>query len=297
MTITVHTTLFREKLRLWRTLFIHRWHAPQTIGELHGRPSVGMRFEHINHRESLTQYVWRYGAFRENDAGDRDARICRISLPGKTDCKPLSRSWKARRRECCLTPLGMQFSCMATPACRTIRTGCRTGCGDMLDSWMNWPLDIPPFRFLPKNCADCTAGCSPFIARCVTSRRRKRRLMQKEKYPCWRRSVPLTARHSNYGAGKDPVFFVGEPVAALREAFSRNIYNALCWARTGGIIEVMPSAREAQGTASTAIIGNQRRWFLVSDEAMISTLNSLKEAEFPPPGSYPGRVSRRRYRP
>lgn len=63
------TVIFRDKLRLWRTLFVHRWHAPQTIGELRRRLSVGMRFEHINHRESLTQYVWRYGAFRENDAG------------------------------------------------------------------------------------------------------------------------------------------------------------------------------------------------------------------------------------
>ena len=68
ITHSVNISQLRDKLRLWRTLFIHRWHAPQTIGELHGRPSVGMRFEHINHRESLTQYVWRYGAFRENDA-------------------------------------------------------------------------------------------------------------------------------------------------------------------------------------------------------------------------------------
>ena len=66
---------FREKLRLWRTMFIHRWHAPQTIGELYGRPNIGMRFEHINHRESLTQYLWRFGAFGENKEGTGRVRI------------------------------------------------------------------------------------------------------------------------------------------------------------------------------------------------------------------------------
>lgn len=60
---------FKGKLRLWRTLFIHRWHAPQTIGEQYGNPNVGLRFEHVNHAESLTEYIWRYGAFKENRDG------------------------------------------------------------------------------------------------------------------------------------------------------------------------------------------------------------------------------------
>ena len=58
-----------NRLRAVRTLFVHRWHAAQTIGEWFGNEAVGERFEHINHVRSLAQYVWRYGAFREDEAG------------------------------------------------------------------------------------------------------------------------------------------------------------------------------------------------------------------------------------
>ncbi len=60
---------WHSRLRTARTLFIHRWHAAQTIGEWFGNESVGERFEHVNHVRSLVQYVWRYGAFREDDEG------------------------------------------------------------------------------------------------------------------------------------------------------------------------------------------------------------------------------------
>ncbi|MCY3545261.1 MAG: helix-hairpin-helix domain-containing protein [Gemmatimonadetes bacterium] len=60
---------WRSRLRAARTLFVHRWHAAQTIGEWFGNEAVGERFEHINHVRSLAQYVWRYGPFREDDAG------------------------------------------------------------------------------------------------------------------------------------------------------------------------------------------------------------------------------------
>ena len=64
-----HRPTWRRRLRLARALFIHRWHAAQTVGEWFGNESVGKRFEHINHIRSLAQYVWRYGAFCEDAEG------------------------------------------------------------------------------------------------------------------------------------------------------------------------------------------------------------------------------------
>ena len=55
--------LTRRRLRTFRTLFVHRWHAAQTVGEWFGNDEVGFRFEHINHTRSLVEYVWRYGPF------------------------------------------------------------------------------------------------------------------------------------------------------------------------------------------------------------------------------------------
>lgn len=69
----------REQLRLARTKFVHRWHAAQTIGERLGNDAVGDRFEHINHARSLAEYVWRYGAFEES--GDGTGRVARQDMP------------------------------------------------------------------------------------------------------------------------------------------------------------------------------------------------------------------------
>ena len=82
-------------------------------------------------------------------------------------------------------------------------------------------------------------------------------------------------------AGKDPVFITGDPVSALREAFSQNIYNALCWRARAELFEIMDSATGQHGTEYAAIVNGRRQRFLVSDEALMSTLNSLNEAGFP----------------
>ena len=270
----------REKLRLWRTLFIHRWHAPQTIGELHGRPSVGMRFEHINHRESLTQYVWRYGAFRENDAGtgrqdmsDKPSRknglqaiikelenqapgtlshaieyaifmYGNTGLPDDTDRLPD----RLRRHARQLDELAAQHPAIPVFAKKLCR----------LHRWM-LPFYCQMRYLTTEEAAAHAEGKIPMLA-------------------------PLRPTDSpalELRAGKDPVFFTGDPVAALQEAFSRNIYNALCWRARAELFEVMPPARELQAIASTAIVGDRRQWFRISDEALISTLNSLNETEFP----------------
>ena len=70
------STAWHRRLRMARTLFVHRWHAAQTVGEWFGNESVGERFEHINHVRSLAQYVWRCGAFCEEAEGTG-----RVALP------------------------------------------------------------------------------------------------------------------------------------------------------------------------------------------------------------------------
>ena len=71
-----HRNVWHRRLRMARTLFVHRWHAAQTVGEWFGNESVGERFEQINHVRSLAQYVWRCGPFCEEVEGTG-----RVALP------------------------------------------------------------------------------------------------------------------------------------------------------------------------------------------------------------------------
>ena len=149
---------FRKKLRLWRTMFIHRWHAPQTIGEQHGRPSVGMRFEHINHRESLTQYLWRYGAFAENKEGTG-----RVAVRAKP---PLKKGLQATIKE-----LERQAPGLLSKAVEY--TIFKFGAPDLAANenviqqhltkvWMNWPRNILPSSSLPINYCQLHRNMLPF---------------------------------------------------------------------------------------------------------------------------------------
>ena len=72
------------RLRLGRTLFVHRWHAAQTFGEWVGNDEVGPRFEHLNHVQSLSEYVWRHGAFAE--APDASGRV---PVPGSSGLRDI----------------------------------------------------------------------------------------------------------------------------------------------------------------------------------------------------------------
>ncbi|MCY4428838.1 MAG: hypothetical protein OXC11_00380 [Rhodospirillales bacterium] len=82
------------RLRLGRTLFVHRWHAAQTLGEWVGNDEVGHRFEHVNHVQSLSEYVWRYGAFAE--APDASGRV---PVPGCASLREIIAPVAARGRK------------------------------------------------------------------------------------------------------------------------------------------------------------------------------------------------------
>ena len=270
------TVIFREKSRLWRTLFIHRWHAPQTIGELHGRPSVGMRFEHINHRESLTQYVWRYGAFRENDAGT--GRQDMSDKPSRTNgLQAIIKELESKAPG--MLPRAVEYAIF------------KYGNPDL-------PADTDRIKQHAQQLDELDAQHPAITRFAIKLHRLHRRMLPfyyqmryltkdeatsyaNGKIPLLAPLRPTDSLETEMRAGKDPVFFAGDPVSALREAFSQNIYNALCWRARAELFRVMDSATAKHGREYAAIINGRRQRFLVSDEALISTLNSLNEAEFP----------------
>ena len=270
----------RKKLRLWRTLFIHRWHAPQTIGELHGRPSVGMRFEHINHRESLTEYLWRYGAFRENkegtgreDVSDTPSRANGLqamikeldtNAPGLLNeaieytilvygnPERVTDDDRARRRLSELNELASQHPAIMDFAAELHRLHCKMLC---FYEQMRYITTDEAFNYVQ--------GKIPILT------------------PLRPTDNQGTEQHIRY----DPVSVAGDPVSALREVFSQNIYNALCWRARAELFDVMDAATGTgkNGMWSIAIVNNGIKRFFVTDQALIKTLSSLNERTFPWP--------------
>ena len=235
-----------------------------------------MRFEHINHRESLTQYVWRYGAFRENDAAtgrqdmsDKPSRANGLQaiikelesqtpglLPraieyaifkyGNPDVPVYTDRIRQHSQE--LDLLASQYPAIPAVAEKLYRLH-----REMLPFYYQ-------MRYLTKEEATRYAdGKMPLLA-------------------------PLRATdnpETELRVGKDPIFFTGDPVSALRETFSQNIYNALCWRARAELFEVTDTTKGQHGMEFAAIVNGRRQRFPVNDEALISTLNSLNEAEFP----------------
>lgn len=272
-----------QRLRLWRTLFIHRWHAPQTIGEQFGHPSIGMRFEHINHRESLAEYVWRYGAFRENDDGterqdvsDRPSRkygfqaIIRELLQSLGDDAPTLLSVaveyavlkygnpdlstgceRINERLLELDQLAHQY-----PAIQNFAISLRLLHRDMLPFYVQ-------MRYLKKTEAEHYAfGKIPLLVPLHTADNPGQKIV----------------------AGKDPFPIEGDPLLILRSTFARNIYNALCWRARSELFEVLDGPTNKNGIWSTAIVdGEYKRVYVSGDDALVQTLRSLNEEKFPWP--------------
>lgn len=266
---------FREKVRLWRTMFIHRWHAPQTIGEQHGRPSVGMRFEHINHRESLTQYLWRYGSFAENKEGTG-----RVAISAKP---PLKKGLQATIKELESQAPGLLFSAVEYAIFKY-------GAPDLTaneDVIQQHSLKLDELasqhpaiiEFADKLC-QLHRNMLPFYLQM-----RYLTLDETGNYMAGRMPMltPLRPTDKTSQVGKDPVFVTGDPASELLNTFSQNIYNALCWRARAELFEVMDSATGTRqnGIWSIAIVNNEIKRFFVTDEALVKTLSSLNEPVFP----------------
>ena len=283
----------REKLRLWRTLFIHRWHAPQTIGELHGRPSIGMRFEHINHRESLTEYIWRYGAFRENKEGT-----------GREDVSDTPS--RANGLQAIIKELDINAPGLLTEAVEyTIIKYGDPGQPDDDDYNQQRTSQLVELASEHPAIADFAAKLYELHCNMLYFYVQMRYITIDEvktylsgKIPLLTPLRPTDKAGTEIQVGKDSLTVTGDPISALRETFSQNIYNALCWRARAELFEVMDSIAddedETRGSIrmveaaarrnarwSSTLVDDREKRFFVSDEALIATLNSLNEAAFP----------------
>ena len=255
----------RARLRLWRTLFVHRWHAAQTLGEALGAgDALGRRFEHINHARSLGQYVWLHGAFREADNGG--GRVP-VEGPGLgTIIEPLTlhgrhgleAAIKLASGEPANTPLATRPE--VQKCARDIVTLHRA----MLDYYvqMEWLT---------------TAEAAQWKARPMPLLR------------------PLLTEDGNEIAEQhrpDPSE-VGDLVAVLRGAFAANIYYALSARARAELFRVIeahpqghrfaePASRRQRDDVHVAMQAGVRRRWHVRDPALASMLASVHEPPMPP---------------
>lgn len=266
---------FHEKLRLWRTMFIHRWHAPQTIGELHGRPSVGMRFEHINHRESLAQYLWRYGAFAENEEGTGRVAI-RAEPPLKKGLQATIKELESQAPGLLSKAVEYAIFKYGAPDLTANENVVREHSLKLDELASEHPAIV---EFADKLC-QLHRNMLPFYLQMRYLTPDETRNFMAGRMPLL---TPLHPTDETSHVGTDPVFVTGDPASALLDTFSQNIYNALCWRARAELFEVMESTfgTEKNGIWSIAIVNNEIKRFFVTDEALIKTLISLNEPVFP----------------
>ena len=291
------TPPWESRLRTARTLFIHRWHAAQTIGEWFGNESVGARFEHINHARSLAQYVWRYGAFREN--GEETERVPEpLSAPALREIvKPVA--GRGRRH----------FE-------MAVRYAARFGVSRPSGAAGRDPGVARLIAYAAKN-----PDIATFSTQLVALHRAMLPYYVQMRYLTLREAAALRGGRVPVlspvrSPGRHPVEdpdapvrvgdFSGDLSEALLGAFARNIYQALAcrarselfdtllredasagsghgrdskvWAGTAG--EQMATGREFVTTG--VLIRGRRMRFVVRDRALASMLASLGEEPMPP---------------
>ena len=223
--------LTRERLRLGRTLFVHRWHAAQSIGEWVGNDEVGQRFEHLNHVWSLSEYVWKYGAFAE--APDASGRV---PVPGCPGLRDIIAPVAARGRE--HFENAVAYAVLFAGEEQLGRSAGLTASRDEVAPYAAQHSDIPKFterllqlhramlgyygqmRYLTEEeCEQYRVGPLPLLSPFHRTRLRP--------VPGVDRSAALA------DTAEDATPFPEDLTAALQGAFSRNIRNALaCRAQT-----------------------------------------------------------------
>jgi len=282
-----HWPLWRQRLRLARTLFVHRWHAARTVGEWFGNESVGERFEHINHVRSLAQYVWRCGAFREDAEGTG-----RVALPDA-----------ARSLRAIVNPVAAKGRDHFEHA---IRYAARFG-GDAPSAFavqgdpdLAVLLDYATEHTDIRTFATELAGLHRAMLRYYVQ---MRYLTPAEAGIFGRGRIPLltplraTRRHPAED-GDSPLYTGPLPadlVGALLNTFARNLHHALaCRARTelfrtlsahahGNTIATEASGgRAGPGFTVEVLLERRRTRFVVHDRALASMLASIHEPPMHP---------------
>ncbi len=266
---------------------MHRWHAAQTVGEWFGNESVGERFEHINHVRSLAQYVWRCGAFCENE----DA-TGRIALPhAANSLRAIVKPVAAKGRD--------HFE-------MAVRYAARFGVGAPVAPLDHGDPDLAALaRYATENADIRTfAGQLADLHRAMLHYYVQMRYLTLAEAKAFRGGrIPLLTtlwakrRHpAEHGDGSLYAGPLPEDLSdALLNAFARNIHHALaCRARTelfqtlsahpkgSGIATEARGHRSGSGVSAAVLLDGRRARFVVHDPALASMLESIHEPPMPP---------------
>ena len=308
--------LKQRRLRTFRTLFNHRWHAAQTIGEWFENDEIGFRFEHINHTRSLVEYVWRYRAFSESSDGT--GRVPHTEARSlKSIIRPVAR--KGRRHFEKAVTYAVLFG---TPGqAGSSQANHTEGTRDHRASRQRFRLLIETRKRM-KEVWNTEAGralyrygsenpdVKEFGARLIDLHRamlpyyvqmRYLTAAEAEQYPSRKMPllVPLGGADGSRWQRPDDIqpaqVLRGDLITVLRGVFASNIYNALACRARAELFETLANHPEgdeiaveadrtprwdSRGTA-TALVNGTRRRFVVHDPASAAMLDSIAEKPMP----------------
>ena len=293
--------LTRDRLRTFRTLFVHRWHAAQTIGERFGNDAVGDRFEHINHARSLAEYVWRYGVFEENAAGTGRVPLPDTPYSLRDIVAPVAAKGEAHLRAAARYAVVVLRGGVPDRGNPVGGTKAPNG-GEAEGSALSVDLALRRYAELHPDVKVFAAGLISLHRAMLHNYVQMRYLTPAEAEHYRTNTVPLflpLARTNNSSRIREATDDAGQisddVVGALRGAFARNIHNALACRARAELLETVVRhedgetiATEATGAeteaalTTTAIVQRRRRRFVIHDDALAAMLQSLDEAPLPP---------------
>ena len=282
-----HQTLWHRRLRIARTLFVHRWHAAQTVGEWFGNESIGERFEHINHVRSLAQYVWRCGAFCEDADGTGRAALPNAARSLRAIVKPVAAKGHDHFE------MAVRYAARFgddVPNAPTMRADAN------LSALLRYAAEHPDIRRFATGLVRLHRAMLRYYVQMRYLTPTEAEAFRRERIPLL---TPLsrTRRHPAE-LGNGPLYAGPLPSdlsGALLNAFARNIHHALaCRARTElfQTLSAHPQgsdvAAEARGqrsgpdTMAGVLLDRRRTRFVVHDRAVASMLASIHEPPMPP---------------
>ncbi|MCY4265386.1 MAG: hypothetical protein OXE78_11080 [Gammaproteobacteria bacterium] len=274
------------RLRLYRTLFINRWHAAITIGEELNIPSIGERAEHINHASSLSEYLWRYGTFHEDIS--RTGRI-----PGTGSGGSEKNSYTSGGLKQIFEQLGPPNMAVAQTAVHYAiwKNGCHKLSYEELEGLVNEELNRHPEYLQSKIKAvgdaiiELHQSMIPFYQEMnyiLFRQNEKSEISAKLPITCSIFS-PDIKRPQGITSGFDQFPVRGDPILAVHNAFSKNIYNALCWRARYELAKshALKPWKLGSDFHTGAIIEGKLGIYTTDDEALRSMLKSMSEPGFP----------------
>ena len=278
---------WRQRLRLTRTLFVHRWHAAQTVGEWFGNESVGERFEHINHVRSLAQYVWRCGAFCEDAEGTG-----RVALPDA------ARSLRAIAKPVAAKGRG-HFE-------QAVRYAARFGSDAPSASAGHWDPGLAALLDYAAEHTDIVTFATELsdLHRAMLRYWVQMRYLMPAEAETFRRGripllTPLRATRRHPAEEADRLLYTGplpgDLSGALLNTFARNIHHALASRARTELFQTLSAhaqgnevateargARSGPGLTTVVLLGRRRTRFAVHDRALASMLASIHEPPMHP---------------